>query len=64
MMDAFKKGDEVYRVSIMVEVLANSADDAVNFADSKLITDAVVNNPRFVSFSVSTPGRPVREVMA
>jgi len=62
-MDAFKKGDEVYEVSIIVEVLGRTAADAVDFADRMLITDTVVNNPRLVSFSVTAPGQPVREVM-
>lgn len=62
-MDAFREGDDVYKVSVMVEVLAKNAGDAVDFVDMALITDSVVNNPRMVSFSVSTPGYVTREVM-
>ena len=56
MMDAFRKGDEVYRVSVMVEVLAASPREAIEYADRKLISDSVVADPRFVGFSVTAPG--------
>jgi hypothetical protein len=63
MMDAFRKSDEAYRVSVMVEVIAASSREALDYADSRLIGDSVVNDPRFVSFSVTTPGEPTRDVM-
>ena len=56
-MDAYRNGMDVHRVSIMVEILAASADDAVTYADQRIVTDAVVNDPRFVSFNITTPRR-------
>jgi|DEB0MinimDraft_6_1074348.scaffolds.fasta_scaffold01229_8 NMD protein affecting ribosome stability and mRNA decay len=62
-MDAYNHGKDVYRVSVAVEILANSADEAVEISDMLLITDKVANDPRFVSFSIATP-RGTREVNA
>ena len=63
MMDACRSGDDVYRVNVSVEVLAQNADDAAEYVDRRLITSTVVADGRFVSFSVTTP-RGNREVMA
>lgn len=54
MIDAYRDGMDVYRVSVMIEVLAQNEDEAADYADRRLITDGVVNDPRFVSFNIST----------
>jgi hypothetical protein len=54
MNDAFKPGDDIYSISVMVEVIAANPNEAVLFVDKSLITDRIANDPRFVSFSVTT----------
>jgi len=53
-MEASKSNDNVYSISVMVEVIASNASEAVDFVDSYLITDKVASEPRFVSFSVTS----------
>ena len=60
-MDAYREGMGIHRVSVMVEVLAENADAALDYADRMMVTDRVVNDPRFVSFSISILGK-TREV--
>ena len=55
-MDAFKKGDNIYRVSMMIEVIASSEREAITYADDKLVTDRIANDPRFVSFNTTIKG--------
>lgn len=55
-MDAFRKGDDIYRVSMMIEVIASSTREAVEYADKMLVTDRIANDPRFVSFNTTIPG--------
>ena len=54
MNDAFKPGDDIYSISVMVEVIAANPNEAVLFVDESLITEEVASNSRFVSFSVTT----------
>jgi hypothetical protein len=53
MNDALKRGDDIYSISVMVEVIASNPQEAVLFVDESLITEKVASNSRFVSFSVT-----------
>lgn len=55
MIDAYRNGMDVYRVGVFIEILAQSRDEAVDYVDRKLIVDRIVNDPRFVSFNITTP---------
>jgi hypothetical protein len=54
MNDALKRGDDIYYVSVMVQVIASNPQEALLFVDESLITEEVASNSRFVSFSVTT----------